>query len=202
MSPRPRRIDPEEILDAAARVIAERGISALRLQDVAEAAGISVGLIQYRFGTRDGLVEEAVRHTLGRSIARWTEDGTSGADAWCRIAAMIDAAFGDDRSREERWRRWAVIAATLARDPDLAERIGDPHARWRAPLVEVIAEGTAAGELHPAAPVEDVATAISAMIDGLGIQAATHGADLDLAAAREIALAAAAALLGVGRRDA
>jgi AcrR family transcriptional regulator len=39
----------QEILDAAARVITDRGLAETRISDIAEEAGVSPGLILYYF---------------------------------------------------------------------------------------------------------------------------------------------------------
>lgn len=48
------------ILDAAARVLSERGYAGLRLTDVAEVAELQAPAIYYYFPSRDGLIEEVM----------------------------------------------------------------------------------------------------------------------------------------------
>src|ERR1700731_3031171 len=61
---RPRRT-PEEarrlILSAAQELLADTGPKGLRLQEIANAAGISHPLILHHFGSREGLVRELTR---------------------------------------------------------------------------------------------------------------------------------------------
>ena len=56
---RPERADAarnrRRILDAAERIMAERGVAGLSMNDVAEAAGVGVGTLYRRFGDRAGL---------------------------------------------------------------------------------------------------------------------------------------------------
>ena len=47
----------DRILNAALRVFAQRGTSDATLQMVADTAGVSVGLVQHHFGTKDGLIK-------------------------------------------------------------------------------------------------------------------------------------------------
>ncbi|WP_329612368.1 TetR/AcrR family transcriptional regulator [Streptomyces sp. NBC_01383] len=49
-----------QILEAAARVIARRGVRGLRVEELAAEAGVSTGLIYYHFKDRTGIL----RHTL------------------------------------------------------------------------------------------------------------------------------------------
>lgn len=47
----------DRILNAALQVFAQRGTSDATLQMVADSAGVSVGLVQHHFGTKDGLIK-------------------------------------------------------------------------------------------------------------------------------------------------
>src|SRR2546421_897192 len=51
----------ERILDAAAKVLAERGYAGTRLGEIADVAGIQPPAIYYHFDSREALVEEVVR---------------------------------------------------------------------------------------------------------------------------------------------
>ena len=51
----------ERILDAAAKVLAERGYAGTRLGEIADVAGIQAPAIYYHFESREALVEEVIR---------------------------------------------------------------------------------------------------------------------------------------------
>src|SRR5215217_2955976 len=51
----------EEMLAAAAQLIAQRGFSETRIADVATRVGASPALVIYYFGTKDSLLTEALR---------------------------------------------------------------------------------------------------------------------------------------------
>ncbi len=51
------------MIDAAERLIADRGIGNVSVRDITGAAGVNTGAVNYHFGTKDGLVEAIVeRH--------------------------------------------------------------------------------------------------------------------------------------------
>jgi AcrR family transcriptional regulator len=52
---------PDTLLDAAFRVFAERGYRATRLEEVAEAAGVTKGAIYYYFDSKEDLLSRAVQ---------------------------------------------------------------------------------------------------------------------------------------------
>lgn len=62
----------ERIRDAALKRFAAQGTIATSLRDIADTAGVSLGLVQHHFGTKDGLVnavDERVLTILGAALA-------------------------------------------------------------------------------------------------------------------------------------
>ena len=71
--PRWRRLPeerPQQILDAALSVFAERGLAAARLDDIAKLAGLSKGTIYLYFPNKEELFREVVRTSIVAYIAR------------------------------------------------------------------------------------------------------------------------------------
>ena len=54
----------ERILEAASRLMRERGISGMGVDALADAAGMTHGSMYSQFGSKDRLVEEAVAHAI------------------------------------------------------------------------------------------------------------------------------------------
>src|SRR6516162_9206723 len=53
----------ETILESAARLLRERGISGARVADVMKGAGLTVGGFYSHFGSKEELIDEALRRT-------------------------------------------------------------------------------------------------------------------------------------------
>ncbi|MET8984318.1 helix-turn-helix domain-containing protein [Nonomuraea wenchangensis] len=96
--PQPERADAarnrQKIIDATARIIAERGAAGLSLDEVARMAGVGVGTVYRRFGDRSGLVfalmDERERRFQTEFFSGPPPLGP-GAPAEERIAAFLDA---------------------------------------------------------------------------------------------------------------
>ncbi|WP_441234575.1 TetR/AcrR family transcriptional regulator [Bradyrhizobium sp. 930_D9_N1_4] len=61
----------ERILEAASRLLRERGISGMGVDALADAAGMTHGSLYSQFGSKERLVEEAVAHAIvakGREV--------------------------------------------------------------------------------------------------------------------------------------
>lgn len=58
----------EDLLAGARRVILERGIAKATARDIATASGVSLAAIGYHFGSKDGLIAEALVDALGTGV--------------------------------------------------------------------------------------------------------------------------------------
>ena len=61
---------PQELLEAAVRVFAQHGYRAARLEQVAEAAGVTKGTIYYYFRNKEDLFRQAIEHSRRSQHAR------------------------------------------------------------------------------------------------------------------------------------
>lgn len=75
---RRREARPQEILDAALSVIAEKGFAAARMADVAQRAGVTKGTIYLYFPSKEELFKSLVRAAIGGTL----EQVTAYADAY------------------------------------------------------------------------------------------------------------------------
>ncbi len=79
-------LSDQRMIEAAIRLICERGTAAATLKDIGETAGYSRGLASYRFGSKASLFRAVCRHVSDEWVARLDEalDGRSGLDALVR----------------------------------------------------------------------------------------------------------------------
>src|SRR6478736_519097 len=89
----------DQMLAAAARLIAERGFSDTRIADVAERIGSSPALVIYYFGTKDSLLTEALRWSERSFYAAVEEMLGQTAAAADRIDRLVAWCL-PDRTRE------------------------------------------------------------------------------------------------------
>lgn len=82
-----------ELIRSTYRVMARRGSHRLSLQDVADEAGVSKGLLLYHFKTKDNLLLATMRWALSRTSDRIRERTADATDARDALAALVDAVF-------------------------------------------------------------------------------------------------------------
>jgi AcrR family transcriptional regulator len=166
VSPRPQidHVRRPQLLEAAAGVIAERGIAATRIADVAERAGTSPPAVLYWFDSKDELLAEALTVDEERFYGKLTERLEALDSPRKRLWLLLESSAAEYDSR-----LWMEIWTRALRDPSTRRVRRRLDQRWRAQIAEVIRDGQNAGEFGEADP-DDVALLLASLIDGLAVQ--------------------------------
>jgi len=158
---------PQELLDAALMVFAEKGYRNTKLDEIASAAGVTKGTIYHYFSTKEDLLLRAIEHYHERAFGRLSEmqraAGTSAAE---RIRTFVMDGFGsDDPAR----RRIHALLQGIGADAPAVRREwlkSGPRRGWRL-LRKIIEEGQASGEFRADA---DADVAARLLVSGLMLQ--------------------------------
>ena len=192
------------VLEAACRVIADRGADATRFADVAAESGVPVSTLQYYFGSREDLLVAAFRHASGAEIAALEADIAAVDDPWDQLERIITraltgyqpdtpetlgefGAFGSGRLWIESWHfgiRDAEMRADALRD----------NRAWRRLVADAVRRGVEQNRFGPVQP-EKIAVLAIAMVDGMGIPLALGDPEITGAGAVRDVLAALHELL-------
>lgn len=141
------------ILDLAVAAIDAGGEAALRVNDVATSAGISVPVIYHYFGSRDGLVVAAQIERYTRQVhadivevERAVATCTSGDELRDALLATWRQLLAERTA--SRWRRVSVLGSAYAR-PDLEAAVVGAQDEIVAALVAILEPCTDRGWLRP-----------------------------------------------------
>lgn len=133
---RDRKIEIDDILDAAERVVAREGAAALSIDAVAKEAGVSKSMVVYDHKTKGGLLEtlidrrvRAIKQECAAAVTASRD--TPHPELFGRIAALTEA-----RRQSDRAVMMAVSAAMLS-DERLQKQIRD----WISEDIEAIEHG-------------------------------------------------------------
>ncbi|MFI9406063.1 TetR/AcrR family transcriptional regulator [Nocardia sp. NPDC052316] len=186
----------DSILESAARVVAQRGVRGLRVEELAEAAGVSTSLIYYHFKDRAGLLEQTLEFISARA-ERYTETEIDpAADPVAHLEQLLLLELQDTPVVIENSIAWGEFCASAIFQPELREQLREATARWTDYLGWLIAsaqeQGTVAADIVPA----DAAERLTALIEGVSMR--WLSGTLDLARARELVSGAVALELGTG----
>ena len=148
--PRARRLAPDErraqILRAADEIFRAHPYDEVSLDSIAEAAGITRGLINHHFGTKRELYVEVVRRLMRipeLPVPAFVQGATSRSRLDESIGGWLDAI---ERNRDL---YLAAIAVTGSADPEIGAIVDDARETAAQRLAEVIGLGPAP-DLSPA----------------------------------------------------
>ena len=163
----------QEILEAAARVITDRGLAETRISDIAEQAGVSPGLILYYFESKDRLLAEALTFANDQFYLRTSREIRripSARDQLRRVVDLSVPGYLPEFGRLDEWALWIEVWVRALRDAEMAKDREALDQRWRSQLGEIIRGGQGSGEFTSAEDPNELALRIAAIIDGLAIQ--------------------------------
>ncbi len=167
-----------KILDAATRLLSERGYEAVTLENVAAAAGVNKASIRYNFGNKAGLISavaDALIHDeclrLSAAISQISEEERLHA-AMVGIRGMI--------AGTQSFRAFFDILPHAFRDPELRARIFALYTWWYGENLKWLGlDGRPNGETPEL--LMGLAELIAAIPDGLSVQAGLDPEGFDLA---------------------
>ncbi|MET9096420.1 helix-turn-helix domain-containing protein [Streptomyces cyaneofuscatus] len=166
------------ILEAAATVIARRGVRGLRVEELAVEAGVSKALIYYHFEDRTGLLRRtltfvnnrAERYTAEQSAVDATTDPgaatgaapTSGPLRQLEQALLLE--LQDLPHVRENSTAWGELRASAVFDPELRGELALASVIWVREVADQL------GEVRPTAPESALvasAERLTALLEGL-----------------------------------
>lgn len=171
----PKKVDHHQrrtlIADALMRVAAERGIEAVSLRHVAAEAGVTSGMVQHYFGSKDEMMTFAMDVVKENVSARLAADdpgeGTSFVDL---VRAMFVQLLPLDEERRMEGRVALAFFAYAAGHPEVGSSIRADNAVLRGLVGERIRAAQAADRVRTDLDPDHLATALMALVEGLGIQ--------------------------------
>jgi AcrR family transcriptional regulator len=174
----------QRIIEAALAEIAEHGWGGVRTRRVSQRAGVNNALVHYHFRSIDNLRLEAAAAAFGR-LAEEFGPGAIDAEAplgdvLADMAVRIESAHLDDPI----WQVLMEVFLQAPRDPRLGEMANGLLQAYRGLTAELVTRAVDRGELPAGVDVSGVATALVAMLDGLGLHAYADR-HLDIAGAGE-----------------
>ena len=169
----------DRIVRAALAVFAERGFHRATMQDIVRASGLSVGAIYTYFRSKSELILAGCDLITDQELAQLGDRLARVTDYRERIAAAIGYWF-DNVAVEQSGggsgflllQAWAEVET----DPAIREMLTRRRRETITAIVLVLQEGVMRGELPSWLDVASVSQALSALLDGMLLQAAEEGA--------------------------
>lgn len=161
----------QRLLEAARRIIIDRGLGCLTLRAIEAESGASASLIHYHFGGKNGLLSAVIDSLFD----------TSGNDNGHEFAFPVDLTSELELDRKvsahyETQRLFFELLPHILRSEELLQQLRDRYAQARAVERQVL-RSFASDAAEDVA--EEIAGLLLAMSDGLGLQLLIDADDLD-----------------------
>ncbi len=173
-----------EIIEATFFCIALKGYSNITMQDIADSAGVSKGVIHYYFRNKEELflsVFEKLVRDLDTHLATKVERAKTPPD---KIRAIIGAVFEKTMANKKFQVVLLDFWAHSMKHPALRAANANQYARYRHLTKKIIAEGVQKGYFKKCDPAR-VASALIGLIEGSTIQWIFDEKAFDLARAQK-----------------
>ncbi|PRY45799.1 TetR/AcrR family transcriptional regulator [Umezawaea tangerina] len=160
---RPKTITDERLLDATMLVIGRRGPE-FTLAEVAAEAGVSVGTIAQRFGSKSGLLQEVSRVTTRIAVTRMRDAAGATDDPVDGLRAALLTLFGELADPEVAANSLAQLGVDLV-DPSLRALLVEHFAAVEDELCVLVRAAAL-----PSAPAPELAARVLAgLINGISM---------------------------------
>lgn len=157
----------KQLIEATIDGIARKGFAEVKIADVAEAAGLSVGIVNFYFKSKDALLIATLKHLVedyeehvAQTMAR------AGKSAAAQIDAMIEADFARTHANRKYVTVWYAFWGETRWRPEFSKLCADLSTSFQASMTDsmrrLIEEGGYT-DIDPAL----AARGFNAMIDGL-----------------------------------
>lgn len=157
------------LLRNAYHLISERGVHRVALEDIAELAGVSKGIILYYFKTKENLVLATMKWALSATADRIRAAMSTAHSPEAKVLAMIDAIWVGADTNRGFYLTYLDLAGHAARNESFTQLSATFHSIVDALYEDAVREGVAVGAFAVES-ADEAATVVRAIIDGLFLQ--------------------------------
>ena len=185
---RPRAERRQQLIDATIRCIAQHGLSKVTMQMVTSEAGLSVGIANLHFQSKDNLLKETLRFVAEEYHGGQIEimEGSEMPDLGHRLDALLDFQLGRGVTQRQKMSVWFAYYGEAGARPVYQKIVSTVDRlaaqKLEALFAEIIHEGQYQG-----VEARELATGYSALIDGLHLGLLVTPRELTKRRARAVA---------------
>ena len=157
------------LVRSAYKMMGQKGMGGLSLQDVADEAGVSKAILPYYFESKENLILLTMRWVLARVAQRIREAIAEAEGAEAKAKAMIDAIFVGPESNRRFYLVFFDFLGYAARNDKFADVGSTFHGICNGLYAEVVRLGQEEGVFN-GTDAREAATVVRALVDGLFTQ--------------------------------
>ncbi|MCB2137174.1 MAG: TetR family transcriptional regulator C-terminal domain-containing protein [Rhodobacteraceae bacterium] len=175
-APQPRKLSREtrrqQLIEATIETLARRGYARTTLTDVARLAGLSHGLVNFHFETKEKLLSETLLYLAEEYKQNWKSAlEAAGSTAAEQLDALLRADFKPEICTESRLSAWCAFWGEAQCRPMYQEQCGSNDAAYNALLASICARMNkeSGASFHP----ERVARVLRVTVEGVWLDLMT-----------------------------
>jgi AcrR family transcriptional regulator len=134
------------ILQAAERLFGEKGYRSVSIEEIAEATGVSKGLVLYHFSSKNALLEHILRDALSTLLIKWDSIAQRSGSGRDKIGAAVRTLFDMLNARPYPWR---IAIFQLPFEEDMQDILNHISEESILRIDRLVKDGIAAGEFRP-----------------------------------------------------
>ncbi len=167
----------QELIEAGIVCLGKGGMSAFTIDHICRQAGVSRGLINHHFVSKDDLLVSIYAH-----MTDYLMRDSSGLSPRQQISGFIDSSFDKNSFKKSNLRAWLAIWGEVVTNPNLKALHQSRYQKYRQQLVSAITGIGMSGISSSVA--EHIARQLIALIDGLWLEYCLHSEGFSLASAK------------------
>jgi AcrR family transcriptional regulator len=167
----------QELIQAGITCLGEGGMSAFTIDQICRQAGVSRGLINHHFKTKEDLLTCIYADMTDHLVQDSNSD-----DARLQLAEIIETSFDEQSFNRSNLRAWLSIWGEVATNKVLNSLHQNRYRKYKSRIANALTSITEADRLKLDA--DSVARQLIALIDGLWLEYCLHSAGFSLAAAK------------------
>jgi AcrR family transcriptional regulator len=164
----------QQVVAVASRLIAEAGLDAVTVRDVAVAAECSTAIVSHYFHNKRELLFLTYHSSIERATAR-CEAALAGTEGDLKAYLTELMPLGEEQLIE--WKIWVAFWARAVADPEIAEVQRNCILRTRGNILKIMRDLASKGALSPDVDLADEARRILTLMLGLAVQTLFDPAD-------------------------
>jgi AcrR family transcriptional regulator len=158
-----------QVIDAVVKILETQGWKDLTIREVSEVAGVSAGILTHYFDNKRGMTIDSIGEAHVRYEKALLEIERRRPRPSEALVAAIGFLIAPPSPPVPGAGFWLAIAGRMPFDKVIQAEMQKLHQRSLEFIRDIIAEGTARGAFHPAAPAADIAERILAMATGFNL---------------------------------
>jgi TetR/AcrR family transcriptional repressor of bet genes len=184
-----------QLIKATIRSIAKRGLSDTTMATVTREAGLSLGIINLHFKSKERLLVETLHYVADEFTAAWKKvldnSGPSNAE---KLRAIVDVDFTPPVCEPNKLAVWFAFWGESKSRPTYRKICANLDKQYDQMLVELCAQIIDEGP-YPGVDADTVATGLSAMSEGLWLDMLVSPESMNAEKAKNVCLAYLASVL-------